>query len=56
LPLVGDLMLDRYYWGSVHRVPGAPVPVVEMVDTESVRVRGAANVANNIQALGGRAF
>jgi D-beta-D-heptose 7-phosphate kinase/D-beta-D-heptose 1-phosphate adenosyltransferase len=49
-------MLDRYYWGSVHRVsPEAPVPVVE-VDTESVRFGGAANVANNIQALGGRAF
>ena len=54
--VVGDLMLDRYYWGSVHRVsPEAPVPVVE-VDTESVRFGGAANVANNIQALGGRAF
>ncbi len=54
--VIGDLMLDRYYWGSVHRVsPEAPVPVVE-VDTESVRFGGAANVANNIQALGGRAF
>ena len=54
--VVGDLMLDRYYWGAVHRVsPEAPVPVVE-VDTESVRFGGAANVANNIQALGGRAF
>ena len=54
--VVGDLMIDRYYWGSVHRVsPEAPVPVVE-VDTESVRFGGAANVANNIQALGGRAF
>ena len=54
--VVGDLMLDRYYWGSVHRVsPEAPVPVVE-VDTESVRFGGAANVANNIRALGGRAF
>jgi len=51
--VVGDVMLDRYYWGSVHRVsPEAPVPVVE-VDTESVRFGGAANVANNIQALGG---
>jgi rfaE bifunctional protein kinase chain/domain len=56
IAVVGDLMLDRYYWGSVHRVsPEAPVPVVE-VDTESVRFGGAANVANNIQALGGRAF
>ena len=56
IAVVGDLMLDRYYWGTVHRVsPEAPVPVVE-VDTESVRLGGAANVANNIQALGGRAF
>ncbi len=56
IAVVGDLMLDRYYWGSVHRVsPEAPVPVVE-VDTESIRFGGAANVANNIQALGGKAF
>ncbi len=53
IAVVGDLMVDRYYWGKVHRVsPEAPVPVVE-VDTESVRLGGAANVANNIQALGG---
>jgi len=46
-------MIDRYYWGSVHRVsPEAPVPVVE-VETESVRFGGAANVANNVQSLGG---
>lgn len=51
--VVGDLMLDRYYWGSVHRIsPEAPVPVVE-VDSESVRLGGAANVANNIASLGG---
>jgi rfaE bifunctional protein kinase chain/domain len=56
IAVVGDLMLDRYYWGSVHRVsPEAPVPVVE-VDAESVRFGGAANVANNIQSLGGRPF
>jgi len=56
IAVVGDVMLDRYYWGSVHRVsPEAPVPVVE-VDTESVRFGGAANVANNIQALGGTPF
>ena len=56
IAVVGDLMIDRYYWGSVHRVsPEAPVPVVE-VETESVRLGGAANVANNIQALGGSAF
>ena len=51
--VVGDLMVDRYYWGRVFRVsPEAPVPVVE-VESESVRLGGAANVANNIQALGG---
>ena len=53
IAVVGDLMVDRYYWGTVTRVsPEAPVPVVE-VDSESVRLGGAANVANNIHALGG---
>ena len=53
IAVVGDLMVDRYYWGAVRRVsPEAPVPVVE-VDSESVRLGGAANVANNIYALGG---
>jgi len=53
IAVVGDLMIDRYYWGSVHRVsPEAPVPVVE-VESESIRLGGAANVANNILALGG---
>ncbi len=51
--VVGDLMVDRYYWGHVSRIsPEAPVPVVEVVE-ESVRLGGAANVANNIQTLGG---
>lgn len=51
--VVGDLMVDRYYWGNVSRIsPEAPVPVVEVVE-ESVRLGGAANVANNIQTLGG---
>lgn len=53
IAVVGDLMLDRYYWGTVRRIsPEAPVPVIE-VDSESVRLGGAANVANNIQSLGG---
>ncbi len=53
IAVVGDLMLDNYYWGVVHRVsPEAPVPVVE-VESESTRLGGAANVANNIQSLGG---
>ena len=53
IAVIGDLMVDRYYWGAVRRVsPEAPVPVVE-IDTESVRLGGAANVANNIRSLGG---
>ena len=53
IAVVGDLMVDRYYWGHVSRIsPEAPVPVVEIVE-ESVRLGGAANVANNIQMLGG---
>ena len=56
IAVIGDLMIDRYYWGSVHRVsPEAPVPVVE-VESESIRFGGAANVANNIQSLGGVPF
>lgn len=51
--VVGDLMVDRYYWGSIGRIsPEAPVPVVE-VESESTRLGGAANVANNIASLGG---
>ncbi len=50
--VVGDLMLDRYFWGSVARIsPEAPVPVVE-VESESARLGGAANVAHNIKSLG----
>jgi len=53
IAVVGDLMVDRYYWGTVGRIsPEAPVPVVEVVE-EQVRLGGAANVANNIQTLGG---
>lgn len=53
IAVIGDLMLDRYYWGSVARLsPEAPVPVVE-VESESVRLGGAANVAHNIATLGG---
>jgi rfaE bifunctional protein kinase chain/domain len=53
IAVVGDLMVDRYYWGTVSRVsPEAPVPVVDVI-SESVRLGGAANVASNIQALGG---
>jgi D-glycero-beta-D-manno-heptose-7-phosphate kinase len=53
--VVGDVMLDRYITGSVSRIsPEAPVPVVE-VHAEHAQPGGAANVAMNIQSLGGRA-
>jgi D-beta-D-heptose 7-phosphate kinase/D-beta-D-heptose 1-phosphate adenosyltransferase len=52
----GDLMLDRYVWGSVERIsPEAPVPILD-VRRESVRFGGAANVARNVASLGARAF
>ncbi len=50
--VLGDLMLDRYVWGNVSRIsPEAPVPVLE-VESESARLGGSANVANNIKSLG----
>ena len=53
--VVGDLILDHYVWGTVNRIsPEAPVPVVH-VDSESVKLGGAANVFHNIMALGGQA-
>jgi len=54
--VVGDLMLDRYVSGSVHRIsPEAPVPVV-LVSGQSCSPGGAANVSSNIQSLGGQAI
>ncbi|WP_413111171.1 bifunctional D-glycero-beta-D-manno-heptose-7-phosphate kinase/D-glycero-beta-D-manno-heptose 1-phosphate adenylyltransferase HldE [Thaumasiovibrio sp. DFM-14] len=53
--VVGDVMLDRYWTGPTGRIsPEAPVPVVK-VDQIEERPGGAANVAMNIAALGGRA-
>ncbi len=53
IAVIGDLMLDRYYWGKVARIsPEAPVPVVE-IESEATRLGGAANVAHNIASLGG---
>ncbi len=52
--VVGDLILDEFVWGKVSRIsPEAPVPVV-WAQSESVMPGGAANVANNIRALGGQ--
>lgn len=53
--VIGDVMLDRYWFGEVDRIsPEAPVPVVRVARRED-RLGGAANVARNIVALGGRA-
>lgn len=53
--VVGDVMLDRYWFGDVHRIsPEAPVPVVK-IDRQEERPGGAANVARNVAALGGKA-
>jgi rfaE bifunctional protein kinase chain/domain len=50
--IVGDAMLDRYWFGSVERIsPEAPVPVVR-VHREEERLGGAANVALNVKTLG----
>jgi D-beta-D-heptose 7-phosphate kinase / D-beta-D-heptose 1-phosphate adenosyltransferase len=52
--VVGDLMLDCYYWGDVHRIsPEAPVPVVKVkINEKSFRLGGAGNVAANLSGLG----
>lgn len=53
--VVGDVMLDRYWFGEVTRIsPEAPVPVVHIQSTEE-RPGGAANVARGVAALGARA-
>jgi rfaE bifunctional protein kinase chain/domain len=50
--VVGDIMLDTYWWGGVDRIsPEAPVPIVSLQRKET-RVGGAANVALNLRALG----
>jgi D-glycero-beta-D-manno-heptose-7-phosphate kinase len=55
LLVIGDLILDHYVMGRVSRIsPEAPVPVVH-VESETLRLGGAANVFNNILALGGKA-
>jgi rfaE bifunctional protein kinase chain/domain len=50
--IIGDVMLDNYLWGEVHRIsPEAPVPIVAVTQKDS-RLGGAANVALNIKAMG----
>ena len=54
--VLGDLMLDEFIWGKVHRIsPEAPVPVVQ-VTHESAFPGGAANVARNLADFGAQAF
>ena len=53
--VVGDAMLDRYWFGAVERIsPEAPVPVVR-VNREEERLGGAGNVALNVKTLGAQA-
>lgn len=55
LLVVGDVMLDRYWFGEVARIsPEAPVPIVR-VEKREARLGGAANVARNAAALGAHA-
>ena len=52
--VVGDIMLDQYWYGPTQRIsPEAPVPVVK-INQEEHRPGGAANVALNIASIGGR--
>ena len=52
----GDIMLDRYWWGSVNRIsPEAPVPVVRL-DKTTLIAGGAANVAANVAGLGAKPY
>lgn len=54
--VLGDIIMDEYIWGDVSRIsPEAPVPVVD-VKQETQMLGGAANVVNNIAALGGCAI
>ncbi|TAF56633.1 MAG: carbohydrate kinase [Sphingobacteriia bacterium] len=52
--VLGDIMLDTYWWGQVDRIsPEAPVPIVAL-ERKEARVGGAANVALNLAALGAK--
>src|SRR5210317_612282 len=52
--IVGDVMIDSYIWGKVERIsPEAPVPIISITNKE-IRLGGAANVAENIIALGAK--
>ena len=54
LLVVGDVMLDRYWFGDTERIsPEAPVPVV-LVSKDDERLGGAANVARNAASIGAK--
>jgi D-beta-D-heptose 7-phosphate kinase/D-beta-D-heptose 1-phosphate adenosyltransferase len=54
--VLGDLMVDHYVFGETTRIsPEAPVPVVDVI-SETFKLGGSANVANNILSLGGTVF
>ena len=54
--VVGDVMLDTYWWGKVERIsPEAPVPVVAVTSREE-RIGGAGNVALNVKRHSYRLF
>ena len=54
--VIGDAMLDTYWWGDVERIsPEAPVPIVK-IDHREYRLGGAANVALNLKSLGAQVY
>ena len=56
IAVIGDLMLDEYIMGKVERIsPEAPVPVVKVTEEKFV-LGGAANVINNLAALGANVY
>ena len=56
IAIIGDLMLDKYIYGTVDRIsPEAPVPVVKVTEKAYVP-GGAANVAVNVSSMGGKAY
>ena len=53
--VIGDLMIDHYFWGSCDRIsPEAPVPIIK-IDSDNCILGGAGNVINNLFALGASA-
>ena len=54
IAVIGDVMLDVYYWGDTSRIsPEAPVPVIDITH-EEIKPGGAANVALNIKSIGAK--